>query len=309
MRVVFMGTPDFAVPTLERLLESQQVVGVVTRQDKPKGRSKAPVPPPVKVVAQAHGVPILQPRTLRRSDVQEVLRAWQPEVIVVAAFGLLLPQEVLEIPSYGCLNVHASLLPRWRGAAPVAAAILAGDRETGVTIMLMDEGMDTGPVLTQVREHVRPDDTTGTLTERLAHLGADLLVDTLPRWTRGEITPQPQDDTLATYAPALRKEQGWIDWAEPAVIVERKVRAFLPWPTAMTRCGGRVLKVLRARAEPDVRGSQPVGTVVPWDEGAAVVTGEGVLVLLEVQMEGRRPLDIAAFLHGARGFIGSHLGG
>ncbi len=307
LRVVFMGTPDFAVPTLRRLLEQYTVVGVVTRPDKPKGRSKTPVPSPVKVVAQEAGVPVFQPRTLRTPEAQAVIREWHPDVIVVAAFGLILPPEVLRIPPHGCVNVHASLLPRWRGAAPVAAAILAGDTETGVTIMLMDEGVDTGPILAQAREPIRPDDTTETLSRRLAVLGADLLAETLPRWVRGEITPQPQDDAQATYAPMLRKADGWIDWREPAVLIERKVRAYQPWPTAMTRWRGKVLKILRARPEPDIRREEPPGTVVVWDDGAAVVTGEGLLVLLEVQLEGKRALDIAAFLRGARGFIGSQL--
>ncbi len=307
-RVVFMGTPEFAVPTLRRLLASFEVVGVVTRPDKPKGRSKQPVPSPVKVVAQEAGVPIFQPRTLRRPEMQEPIREWQPDVIVVAAFGLILPPEVLRIPPHGCLNVHASLLPRWRGAAPVPAAIIAGDKETGVTIMLMDEGVDTGPILAQEREPILPDDTTATLAERLAERGARLLIETLPRWLRGEITPQPQDEQQATYAPMLRKEDGWIRWEEPAELIERKVRAYYPWPTAMTRWRGKLLKVLRAVAISQEEKTAPPGTVIAWNEGAAVVTGEGLLVLQEVQLEGKRPLPIGDFLRGARGFVGERLG-
>ncbi len=309
LRVVFMGTPEFAVPTLKKLIATQHVVGVVTRPDKPKGRSKHPVPSPVKEVALAHGLPLLQPRTLRSEEVQAALRAWEPEVIVVAAFGLILPNAVLEMPPHGCVNVHASLLPRWRGAAPVAAAILAGDQETGVTIMLMDEGVDTGPILAQKREPILPEDTTATLSERLAQLGADLLAETLPLWARGEIVPQPQDERQATYAPMLRKEDGWIDWREPAVLIERRVRAYQPWPTAMTRWQGKVLKILRARPHPTTHLAKLPGTVVAWEQGAAVVTGEGVLELLEVQLAGKRPLEVVAFLRGARGFIGSRLEG
>lgn len=310
LRVVFMGTPDFAVPTLQRLLKAPDVhvVGVVTRPDKPKGRSKKPLPSPVKEVALEHGIPLHQPRTLRKPEMQAPLREWAPDVIVVAAFGLILPKAVLDLPRYGCLNVHASLLPRWRGASPIVAAILAGDTVTGVTIMLMDEGVDTGPILSQREEPIRPDDTTASLGERLAHLGADLLLETLPRWVRGEIEARPQDDAQATYAPMLRKEDGWIHWEEPAVLIERKVRAFQPWPTAMTRWHGKILKILAARPHADASVSGLPGTVIPWNGGAAVLTGEGVLELVRVQLAGKRPLDIEAFLRGARGFIGSHLG-
>ncbi len=302
-----MGTPEFAVPTLKRLIETYQVVGVVTRPDKPKGRSRAPVPSPVKEVALAHDLPIFQPRTLRREENQAVIRDWAPDVIVVAAFGLILPPAVLSIPPHGCVNVHASLLPRWRGAAPVPAAIIAGDTVTGVTIMLMDEGVDTGPILAQREEAIRPEDTTASLSARLAVLGADLLIETLPRWVAGEISPQPQDDEQATYAPMLRKEDGYVDWAEPADVLARKVRAYIPWPTLMTRWRGKWLKILRARAHPEARVEGSPGTVVAWGQSAGVITGQGVLELLEVQLEGKRPLEIEVFLRGARGFIGSVL--
>ena len=309
LRVVFMGTPEFAVPSLERLIQAEDihVVGVVTRPDKPKGRSRAPVPSPVKQVALRHGIEVFQPRTLRKPESQEPIRAWRPDLIVVAAFGLILPRDVLDIPPHGCLNVHASLLPRWRGAAPIPAAIIAGDEETGVTIMLMDEGVDTGPILAQRREPIYPEDTTETLGRRLAHLGATLLVETIPRWVGGELVPVPQDEARATYAPMLKKSDGWIRWEEPAHLIERKVRAYWPWPTAMTRWQGRVLKILRAKAHPQEVPGLP-GTVIPWEKGAAVITGEGVLELLQVQLAGKRPLEIATFLRGARGFVGSVLG-
>lgn len=307
LRVVFMGTPEFAVPTLQRLIETYDVVGVVTRPDKPKGRSRAPVPSPVKKVALAHDLPLFQPRTLRREENQAVIREWAPDVIVVAAFGLILPPAVLEIPRHGCVNVHASLLPRWRGAAPIPAAIIAGDEVTGVTIMLMDEGVDTGPILARREEPIRPDDTTLSLSERLAVLGADLLIETLPRWVNREIRPQPQDDAQATYAPMLRKEDGYADWREPALLLERKVRAYFPWPTLMTRWRNKWLKILRGRAHPEANVEERAGTVVAWGKGAGVVTGQGVLELQEVQLEGKRALEIEAFLRGARGFIGSVL--
>jgi methionyl-tRNA formyltransferase len=305
MRAIFMGTPDFAVPTLAMLADCYEVVGVYTRPDKPAGRGQELVRSPVKEFALARGLPLYQPTTLRKPEAAAVLRALQPDVIVVAAFGLILPPEVLAIPPYGCLNVHASLLPRWRGAAPVAAAILAGDAETGCTIMRMDAGIDTGPILAQAALPIAPDDTTGSLTARLAHLGAELLAVTLPRWVTGEISPQPQDEARATYAPVIRKEEGRLHWARPADHLARQVRAYQPWPGAYTTWNGLWLKVLWAHAE---EGESPgPGRVVSWKEGAAVGTGAGLLVLDKVQLAGRRPMPIADFLRGARGFVGSVL--
>jgi methionyl-tRNA formyltransferase len=305
MRVIFMGTPEFAVPTLAMLADCYEVVGVYTRPDKPAGRGQELVRSPVKEFALARGLPLYQPTTLRKPEAASVLRALQPDVIVVAAFGLILPPEVLAIPPYGCLNVHASLLPRWRGAAPVAAAILAGDAETGCTIMRMDAGIDTGPILAQAALPIAPDDTTGSLTARLAHLGAELLAVTLPRWVAGEISPRPQDDARATYAPVIRKEEGRLHWARPADHLARQVRAYQPWPGAYTTWNGLWLKVLWAHAE-EAKSPGP-GRVVSWGEGAAVGTGAGLLVLDKVQLAGRRPMPIADFLRGARGFVGSVL--
>ena len=305
MRVIFMGTPEFAVPTLAMLTDRYEVVGVYTRPDKPAGRGQELVRSPVKEFALARGLPLYQPTTLRKPEAAAVLRALQPDVIVVAAFGLILPPEVLAVPPYGCLNVHASLLPRWRGAAPVAAAILAGDAETGCTIMRMDAGIDTGPILAQAALPIAPDDTTGSLTARLAHLGAELLAVTLPRWVAGEISPRPQDDARATYAPVIRKEEGRLHWARPADHLARQVRAYQPWPGAYTTWNGLWLKVLWAHAE---EGESPgPGRVVSRGEGAAVGTGAGLLVLDKVQLAGRRPMPIADFLRGARGFVGSVL--
>ena len=302
-----MGTPEFAVPVLEALANTHQVVGVVTQPDRPAGRGRRLAPSPVKQVALEHGLMLSQPHSLRTPEAVAQLSAWRPEVIVVAAFGQILPQDVLDIPPHGCLNVHGSLLPRWRGAAPVTAAILAGDEVTGVTIMQMDAGLDTGPVLAQREEPIAPDDTQATLEERLARMGAELLVETLVAYLAGSLLPRSQPDEGATYAGQLRKEDGRLDWSCPAVELDRRVRAFSPWPGAFTMWRGRRLKVLRAVPLPAWRGGVSPGTVVALAGGVVVATGEGALRLEEVQLAGKRPMDIGAFLRGQRDFVGSRL--
>jgi methionyl-tRNA formyltransferase len=313
-----MGTPEFAATILRRLLAPDspvEVVAVVTQPDKPVGRKRVLTPPPVKKLAEAHAVPVLQPvsrRALLRPATVAALRRFQPDVGVVAAYGRILPPEILSIPTKGYLNVHASVLPRWRGAWPVGAAILAGDQETGVSIMLLDEGMDTGPVLAVRREPIRPDDTAASLEARLAALGADLLVETLPAYLSGEIVPQSQDDGEATYCHVVRSEAGAIDWRRPAGELERHVRAMQPWPVAFTTWNGKRLNVWHAHVVPAAASSASVpaspGTVVPVGKGAAVVTGDGLLALDQVQLEGRGSVPIAAFLNGYRTFAGSRLG-
>ena len=307
-RVVFMGTPEFAVPTLRALDEHHEVVGVVTQPDRPAGRGRKLLPSPVKEVALERGLDILQPRNLHAPEAMQRLEDWRPDVIVVAAFGQILRPEVLGLPPYGCLNVHASLLPRYRGAAPIPAAILAGDVKTGVTIMLMDPGMDTGPILDQEEMPIGPQDTTASLTEKLARMGAELLLKTLAGWLQGRITPQPQDDALATYCHPLQKGDGHLDWTMSATYLDRQVRASDPWPGAFTTWQGQRLKVLRARSRPDWPGAGEPGLVISLDGSAGVVTGEGLLELLEVQLAGKRPTEIAPFLHGQQQFIGSMLG-
>lgn len=307
-RVVFMGTPEFAMPTLQRLIDQHQVVGVFTQPDRAAGRGRQVIPSPVKRLALAHNLPVLQPRSLRREPKAiEHLRTLAPDVIVVAAYGLILPQAVLDIPAHGALNVHASLLPKYRGASPIAGAILGGETETGVTIMLMDAGMDTGPILAQAREPIHPDDTTGTLEPRLARLGADLLAETLPRWLKGEITPQPQDNSQATYTRLIAKEDGQIDWTEPAELIERKVRAYNPWPAAYTTWAGNLLKILKAQASLDTSIAAQPGEVLRHSMGIVVGTGHGLLRLESVQLAGKRAMDADDFARGARGFIGSRL--
>jgi methionyl-tRNA formyltransferase len=325
MRMVFMGTAEFAVPILAALIEHAapgqlvtdglDIVAVVTRQDKPAGRGRPIVSAPIKQYALAHGLPVWQPGSLRRAENQEALRQLAPDIIIVVAFGQILPEEVLKLPRYGCLNVHASLLPRHRGAAPISAAILAGDPETGVSIMLMDTGIDTGPVLAQRTLPIAPDDTTETLTPRLAQLGADLLIETLPRWFKGEIEPQPQDESRATAAPMLTKAQGRIDWSQPAELIARQVRAYQPWPGASTTWRGRLLKIRRAQALPidfDRARELPPGkvTMTPSPEGKALVVacGAGALRLEVVQLEGKRAVSTDEFLRGYPGIVGETLG-
>jgi methionyl-tRNA formyltransferase len=304
-----MGTPQFAVPTLMALDEQHQVVGVVTQPDRPAGRGRQVTASPVKEAALARGLPLFQPRTLRTAEAVERLAAWQPEVIVVAAFGQILRAPVLELPRHGCLNVHASLLPRYRGAAPIPAAILAGKSVTGVTIMRLDPGMDTGPILAQAEAPIGPDDTTATLTARLAGLGARLLVETLPGWLRGEIPARPQDDTQATYCRRLEKKDGLLEWTQPAVLLDRQIRACDPWPGAYTTWQGQRLRVLRARLRSDWQAQGAPGQVIELESGVAVVTGQGILELCEVQLAGKKPMGASAFGRGQRDLLGGSLGG
>lgn len=309
-RLVFMGTPAFARRVLEALWETSargwEIAGVLTRPDKPVGRGQQLAVSPVKEFAEQHMIPVQQPSTLRQAASQADLAALQPDVIVVAAYGLILPRAVLDLPPYGCLNVHASLLPRHRGASPVTGALLVGDNVTGSTIMLMDAGMDTGPILTQASLAIEPGETAGDLTTRLAEHGARLLVDTLPRWLTGQLTPQPQDHDRATYTRLVRKEDGQIDWRLPAPQVAWQIRAYEPWPGAYTSWQSRLLKIHRATAAPGDPGAP--GTVQVTDTEVSVVCGTGRLVLSEVQLEGKRATDALAFARGQRDFAGSILG-
>lgn len=304
-RVVFMGTPAFAVPSLRALLQHTHLVGVVTQPDRPAGRGQKLLESPVKQVAREAGAPLLQPHRLREPEALAALTAWRPDLIVVAAFGQILKPAVLDLPPHGCLNVHASLLPRWRGAAPIAAAIAAGDAETGVTLMRMDAGLDTGPMLAKSAEPIRADDTTATLTERLAVRGADLLSEHLAAYLAGALAPQPQDNRLATYAPQLRKEDGHLDFTRSAAEVERRVRAFTPWPGAFALWQGQPLKILRAALGAGWTGAP--GEVRSHSGGVAVACAEGALRLLEIQPAGKRAMLAEDFARGARDFIGSTL--
>jgi methionyl-tRNA formyltransferase len=304
-----MGTPDFAVPTLTALIQSDyNLVAVVTQPDRPSGRGQRLTPPPVKQVALAAGLKLLQPPSLKPEATVAELAALEPDLIVVAAFGQILRRNVLNLPPYGCINVHASLLPRWRGAAPVVKAIEAGDTETGITIMQMDEGLDTGPILAQRAIPIRPDHTGGSLTAELAELGAGLLLDVLPLWLAGKIQPQPQNNELATLAPRLKKEEGAIDWGRPAVEIERQVRAFSPWPGAFTQGPRDQVKIWAVELAPQVATTALPGTVFKQDRDVYVATGAGALRLVSVQPAGKKVMSAEAMLNGQPDLLNSRLG-
>ena len=309
-RVVFMGTPAYSVPVLSGLLEEgYDVAGVYTQPDRPTGRGNRVVPPQVKRFALGKGLPVFQPVSLRGAETREQIASLSPDAIVVAAYGLLLPPRVLSLPELGCLNVHPSLLPRYRGASPVASAILNGDHVTGVTIIRMDEGMDTGPIIAQRETSIGPDDTTEDLTARLFQIGAALLVEVLPRWERGETHVRAQDDSQATVTRRLVKDDGEIDWGNPAAYIARQVRAYHPWPGSFTRWSGKLLKIIEASAmDSDLSDSNSPGRVVSLESGVGVVSGDGVLLVRRLQLEGRRALGARDFLQGYRGFAGSRLG-
>ncbi len=305
-----MGTPAFACPILEALLaRPDPVVGVVTQPDRPRGRGLSVTPPEVKVLAQRHNLPVLQPDKVKVPAFEQALRALSPDLIVVAAYGRILPRAILELPPHGCINVHASLLPRHRGAAPIAWSILAGDHTTGVTTMNMAEEMDAGDMLLQRATPIGPEETVGELTVRLAALGADLLVETLDALRAGTLRPRPQADADVTYAPRIEQAQRRIDWKRPAEELARLVRALSPAPSAFTTLGPRRLKVFRARPDAaPVTGAAP-GTALAAGGGRLVVAaGRGSLELLEVQLEGRRRLPAAEFLVGHPVAAGTCLG-
>jgi methionyl-tRNA formyltransferase len=303
VRTVFMGSPEFSLPALHGLAGKFPVVGVVTQPDRPAGRGRVLRPPPVQVLAQELGLPVIQPRRLREPQAMQQLQEWAPELIVVAAFGQILRPEVLELPRYGCVNVHASLLPRWRGAAPVQAAILNKDAETGITIMLMDPGVDTGPILSQQALPILPQDTAGTLGARLSRLGGELLLETLPGYLSGEIQPRSQDEADATYAPMLKKGDGRLDFTQTAEELDARVRAFNPWPGAFMEWQGQPLKIHQASAVSESHWNRP-GSRCTYAGLPAVGTGRGLLVLEVVQPAGKKTISGKDFLHGARSWEG-----
>lgn len=295
---VFMGSPEFAIPVLRRLAAGYPVVGVITQPDRPAGRGRVLTPPPVKTLADDLGLHVIQPHRLSEPEALQQLHEWAPQLIVVAAFGQILRPAVLDLPNFGCINVHASLLPRWRGAAPIQAAILNGDASTGVTIMRMDPGIDTGPLLSQRSIPISPADTDASLSARLANLGADLLIETLPTYLSGQLTLVPQDDSLATYAPMISKAAGLLDFTVPAVRLERQVRAFNPWPGSYFFWNGQMLKVHRAHVIEDC--SDPPGKHIVCQDLPAIATASDILVLDELQLAGRKLQSGKAFLQGVR---------
>ena len=313
LRVIFMGTPVFAVPTLVSLLDAGcEIVGVYTQPDRRSGRGRRVTPPPVKQAATERDLPVFQPASLRRdADARQQLVSLKPDLILVAAYGLFLPADTLDVPPLGALNIHPSLLPKHRGPSPVATAILEGDTTTGVTLMQLDEGMDSGPIIAQQETTIGVNETAEDLTVRLFGMGARLLADALPKLRAGEVAPVPQSEADTTITRLFRREDGEIDWTRPAHHIARQIRAYHPWPGTFTHWNGKQLKV--HQAEPlDNDEDFALGTVVEIDQGIGqgigVATGEGILLIQRVQPEGRQAMDIGDFTRGYRGFVGSRLG-
>ena len=301
MNIVFMGTPDFAVGTLETLINSEHdVTAVVTQPDKPKGRGGKMMFTPVKEAAVKAGIEVYQPQKVKDAEFIGVLKKLNPDVIVVVAFGQILPKEILELPKYGCINVHASLLPRWRGAAPMQWAILEGDEKTGVTTMQMAEGLDTGDMLLKAETVIEKEDTAETIHDRLSEMGKDLLLETLEKVEKGEIVPQKQDDSLSCYAKMLKKDMGKIDMNWDAAKVERYIRGMNSWPSAYAEFRGKTLKLWRANVLPWNTGHKPGMVVDVLKNSFIVQTGDGCLELLEVQLEGKKRMDAGSFLRGVK---------
>ncbi len=303
LRVVFMGTPEFACPSLQRLIDrGEHVLAVVTQPDRPRGRGQKAAPPPVKELAEKNGITVLQPVKVRVPEFIETVKRLNPDVIIVVAFGQILPKALLDIPKYGCINVHASLLPRYRGAAPLNWCIINGESETGVTTMLMDEGLDTGAMLLKKTTPIDPEEDTRSLHDRLSVLGAETLSETLDLMAAGILNPEKQDDSLSCYAPMLKKEHGRIDWNLDAEAIRNMVRGMSPWPGAYTSLDGKLVKIFRVRA-----GSAPVpdkaapGTVLSAGrEGIEVACSGGVIIIDELQLEGRKRLMAGDFLAGCK---------
>lgn len=310
MDVLFMGTPEFAVPTVEALLSSKHVLkAVVTQPDKPAGRGRRLSAPPVKQLALSNGIPCQQPAKLRDPSVVEELASYSPEIIVVAAYGKILPPSVLDLPPKGCINVHASLLPKYRGAAPINWAIINGETETGITIMLMDEEMDHGPILLQRAISILPEETAGELHDRLALLGAECLIEALKGLEDGSIAPNAQDHDRATFAPMLSKEDGQLDWGQPAEDLVNRIRGVTPWPGATTMLNDELFKVWKASLGPkDVSGS-PGEVMAVEEDGITVACGQGSVCLLEVQVAGKKRMKAESFLRGYSVSTGTILGG
>jgi len=298
MRIVFMGTPEFAVPSLEALLKFEQVVGIVTQPDRPKGRGQVLTPSPVKLIAQRERIPVLQPTKMKDPDFLAALAAWKPELIAVAAFGRILPPAILSLPPKGCINVHGSLLPKYRGAGPIQWAIINGETETGITTMLMDEGMDTGAMLLQERISIAPDDTAGSLSPRLAEVGGRLLVETIAKLNAGTLVLRSQDHGQATMAPLLKKEDGAIEWTLPARAIANRIRGLTPWPGAYTFLKGDRWVICRAVAIDDTPSLAPGLVEAVTKDAIHVATGQGILAIKELQPANSRRMPAAQFLAG-----------
>ena len=305
MRIVFIGSPEFAIPSLTSLHNHFQVVGVITQPNRPAGRGRNKRPSAVKTFALQNELALIQPRKIRDEIVLSQINLWNPDVVVVAAYGQIIPSSLLEIPPHGFVNVHASLLPRWRGAAPVQAAILHGDQYTGITIMQMDPGMDTGPIIAQAKVAINEEDTAGDLLTRLSHLGAQLIVDTLPSYLAGDIKATPQNHLEATPAPLISKEDGRFTPAQSAEYVARQVRAFEPWPGSYFYWDSKIVRVRKSHAIPSAEDN--IGRIILINDKPAICMREGVLVLDVLQISGKKALPGYEFIRGARNFVGSEL--
>ena len=305
MKLIFMGTPDFAVPCLESLIEAgHEILAVFTQPDKPVGRKQVLTPPDVKVCALQHGLTVYQPASMRDGSAMELIRSLEPEVMVVAAYGKILPKEMLDYPRYGCINVHGSLLPKYRGAAPIQWSVINGDPETGVTIMQMGEGVDTGDMLLRRAIPIGIDDTAESMFEKLSALGGDMIVEALEKLGRGELIPEPQDEALATHAPMLDKSISRIDWTKSGSAVHNLVRGLYSWPTAFTVFRGKKLKILRTSP---CESSGAAGTVLSVDP-LTVACGEGSVIIRELQLEGKKRMNVNTFLIGHPIAVGEPLG-
>jgi methionyl-tRNA formyltransferase len=298
IRTVFLGSPDFAVPVLERLSGLVNLVGVVTQPDRPAGRGKVLSSPPIKIAAETLGIPIIQPEKLKEPFAREQILAWEPELIVVAAFGQILRKWLLDVPNYGCINVHGSLLPRWRGASPIQAAILHGDRETGISIMKMDEGIDTGDVISKQTVVIDPEDTSETLAKKMSLVGASLLVDTLPGYIHGELLPYPQDEVGVTYAGMIKPDDAILDFKGISVDIERQIRAYQPWPVAKVIFNNQYLSIFSAKRIPQA--GTIAGKNYIFQKQPAIGTSDGYLILETVQPAGKKKMSGKDFLNGNR---------
>jgi methionyl-tRNA formyltransferase len=301
MRLIFMGSPEFALPTLEALDQHFEVTGVFTQPDRKAGRGRQVQSPPVKLLAESLGIPVFQPSSLKNPETQYLIQELAPDAIIVTAYGKILPREILNMPAIACINIHASLLPRWRGAAPIQAAILAGDELTGVSIMRMDPGLDTGPIYHQASIKIHPNETSGELSQRLAKLGAETLIKTLPAISKNELIERAQDDTSPTYAPTLKKSDGLLIFSQPASILARQVRAYEPWPSSFFMWRGS--RVVVRKAEAVDTGDYPPGKCLEYNRLPAIASNPGILVLHMIQPAGKRAIPGDTFLHGAKDFI------
>jgi methionyl-tRNA formyltransferase len=299
-RIIFFGSPEFAIPSLEALYEKEEVIAVVTQPDKPKGRGLKPSPSPVKAWASSKGLKVLEPIRLKDPQFIQILKDLSPDLIVVCAYGKIIPKEILEIPKFGCWNIHASLLPKYRGASPINWAILEGEKETGITIMLMDEGLDTGPILLQKKIPISENDNANSLSQKLAQLGKETILSAIELHKKGELKIIPQPEEGISYAPILKKEDGFFTFEEPAEKIEKKIKAFLPWPSAFTYYKNKLLKVFSAKAVPLKHEEKP-GTILDINkDGILVATSKDAILLKEVQLEGKKKISAYEFACGQR---------